>query len=425
MNDVIHTESADSQALTVLTGAVSTILANDKNNLLGKLAEEIAAFKADVTTPAGRKAIASMAHKVASTKMDLIRLGKGLTEDWRTKTKAVNAECNVIEERMDALRNQVRAPLTAYEDREKARVHAHNEAIHAVALIDPALCYAPSHDITLEIARRMEMPARNWEEFRERAVFEHGVMLRTLRTWCKVAEEREETAAEAERQRVREAAEVARIQAEREEQIRIEAAAKARADAEAAAEAARVAEEQRVEAERAAEVERVEQQRAEAARVAQEAIEAKKRRIEEARQEAESARFAALEAEERARHAEEQRVAAEEAAEADRFQAQCDRMNAEKVAAEKAERDKQEAVEAARLAEVQRQQAEAARLKREAEQREANIAHKRKINGAAVVAIVTAMSEVHNGTADEATDIAKTIVTAIALLKVPNVTIRY
>ena len=36
--------------------------------------------------------------------MDLIRLGKSLTKGWREQTKAVNAECRVIEERMDALR---------------------------------------------------------------------------------------------------------------------------------------------------------------------------------------------------------------------------------------------------------------------------------------------------------------------------------
>lgn len=396
MNDAVtNTEepmTAD-QSVVVLKQSVSTILANDKDNLLGRLAAEIAAFKADVTTPVGRKAIASMAHKVASTKMDLIRLGKGLTEGWRASTKAVNVECSVIEERMDALKEQVRAPLTAYENREKARVDAHNEAIHAMALIDPGLAHMSSHAITSEIARRMEMPRRDWEEFRERAVFEHGVALRTLRTWCKVAEEREEVAAEAERQRAREAAEAARLQAEREETIRFEAAATAKIAAEEAAEAARVAEAQRVEQER------------------QSAIEAEERRAEAARQAVETQRLAALEAEERARHAEEQRKAAEALHERRRIEAE-----------KRAEREKQEAVEAARLAEVQRQQMEAAKAKHEAEARAKNVAHKRQINNE----ILTAMGNALDGVDLTAPDaICTAIIVAIAKQRIPHISIQY
>lgn len=83
---------------------------------------------------------------------------------------------------------------------EKVRLDAHAAAVAAVAFIDPGLAHKSSHDITMEIARRMEMPRRDWEEFRERARFEHGVALRTLRTWRQVAEEREEQWAEAARQ---------------------------------------------------------------------------------------------------------------------------------------------------------------------------------------------------------------------------------
>lgn len=82
----------------------------------------------------------------------------------------------------------------------KARLDEHAAAVAAVAFIDPGLAHKSSHDITMEIARRMEMPRRDWEEFRDRAVFEHGVALRTLRTWRQVAEEREEQWAEAARQ---------------------------------------------------------------------------------------------------------------------------------------------------------------------------------------------------------------------------------
>lgn len=96
---------------------------------------------------------------------------------------------------------------------EKARLDAHAAAVAAVAFIEPGLAHMSSHEITMEIARRMEMPRRNWEEFAERARFEHGVVLRTLRTWRIEAEEREERWAEAARQQ-REAERLAVLEAE-------------------------------------------------------------------------------------------------------------------------------------------------------------------------------------------------------------------
>lgn len=123
-------EVSDRTALAVIpASAISVIVGADESDILGRLAQRVAAHKPDISTPKGRKEIASLAAEVASSKMGLIRLGKSLTEDWRKSTAAVNAECKVIEDRMDALKAQVRAPLTAFEEAEKARVNGHEQAL--------------------------------------------------------------------------------------------------------------------------------------------------------------------------------------------------------------------------------------------------------------------------------------------------------
>lgn len=358
------------RSLTVISGAVSTILAADTNDILGKLAQEIANFTPDATTESGRKAIASMAHRVATTKMDLIRLGKGLTEGWRSQTKAVNAECNILEERMDALKEDVRAPLTAYENREKRRVDWHNAALAVIRDIDPALERASANDISLAIAARMEPAARDWEEFRERAVHEYEVSMRTLRQWREAAEDREETARE-------NAIEAARQQAEREEQIRSEAAAKAKAEAEAAAKEARLAEEER--------------------------------RVEAARQEMEQRRLEILEAEERERHANEQRALALRDAEAARAEGK---------------RQAEQAWWAGTKAAEERAAEEIRRADAETKAREENIAHQRRIHNDVRQALVKILS-LHMDSVDAAKLLAARLVIEIARLEVPHVTIKY
>lgn len=215
-----------------------TILAADDKDVLGKLAAELAGFEADVTTPKGRAEIASKAHKVATAKMDLIRLGKSLTEGWRDQTKAVNAECRVIEERMDQLRDQMRAPLDEYQDREKRRVEGHDSAIKDFVIILGAVAGAPSsQEIADTIDYVTDMHAdRNWEEFLDKAAKAKRETLDTLRAVYQTAKTREDeaeaarVAAEVQAEREREVAVKAQIA--REERIAAEAAETARVEAE-------------------------------------------------------------------------------------------------------------------------------------------------------------------------------------------------
>ena len=143
-----------------------TILAADNKDILGKLKAELEGWEGDVTTPQGRAEIASKAHKVATAKMDLIRLGKSLTEGWRTSTKAVNDECKIIEERMNALRDQIRAPLDEYQAVEEARVKANNDALAAMEALTVGVDVLGSDEIA---ARADALQPFDWSfEFRAR-----------------------------------------------------------------------------------------------------------------------------------------------------------------------------------------------------------------------------------------------------------------
>jgi len=77
---------------------------------------------ADVLTPKGRDEIRSMAYRVTRSKTAIDAAAKQLTEEWRTKTAAVNEQRKVIVGRLDTLAAEVRKPLTEWEEAEKARV---------------------------------------------------------------------------------------------------------------------------------------------------------------------------------------------------------------------------------------------------------------------------------------------------------------
>ena len=446
--------------------------------ILTKIETDARALAADldISTEKGRKEIASLARtKIARSKTALIDAGKKLTEDWRKQTAAVNADCRIIEARLDALRDEIRAPLTAWEQAEKDRVAAHDRAITDIEALASGL-----EGLTAEqIRERLKAPplteARNWQEFQQRAsrtILSTGAILKVA---LRDAEQRAAEAAERAAREAQEAEErrLAALEAQRirEEQIAAHAAEKARQEAEAKAEMERLAahakaeadrraaeakaeaerqaiearaREEREELERKAEAERQaaakrEQDardaaaKAEADRLAAEAkAEAERkaieRRAEDDRLEAEAqarierlrseqrekdARDAQVRAEAAAKKAEADRIAAEERAERERQAAAAAQQKREAEAAARAEAEKAAAIEAERARAAAAAEAERA----EAERRAANVAHRKRINNAVLAALVE-----HAGLSDAA---GKAAIEAIARGLIPNVSIAY
>lgn len=331
------------------------------DSIISKLEADVRAISTDISTDAGRKAIASLAYKVARSKTALDDMGKQLVADLKAQTGKIDAERRVIRDRLDALRDEVRKPLDDFEQAEKSRIDGHEAAITAMTqlLHTPA---AISDDVRRYIDELSRIAQRDWQEFSTRATATADDVRSRLNQSLADMTKREEEAAELARLR---AEQIAREQAEREAKIAAEAAELARvaAENEAARKAAEVA--------RAAEVERllVEQERAAA-------------------------------------------VARAEKAEADRKAAAEKAENDAKEAAAKAERDRKAAIETER-----RRHEEAARkAAAEVALREADTKHRAKVNNAAVAAFV------EGGIPEE---VAKLAVTLIAKKQIPSVSLTY
>ncbi len=348
----------------------------------------------DISTQAGRDNIRSLAHDLAKAKNRLDKMGKDLTEEQRVQIAAVNAERSRAWERMEALQKEIRAPLTEWEEADEKRVAAHEAALvfiqnHTEYLLPPS-----SADIERSIAHLIEFgKSRNWEEFSGRAQMEHEKAYKYLTEKLVEVKKNEADALELARLKAEEAE---RQQKERDAKIAADAAAKAKAEAE----------------ELAAQV---------AAKAAAEAAAAAARE--------ENERIEKVAAQQRAEKAEADRAAAAKQAEIDKQQAaEAAKAAAEKaendakIAAEKAEADKLKAVEEAAKAERDRQAAEIEAQVKAQKEREADKAHKAKINNEAAAALVL---KIETHAAGDVEGLVKKILTAIVKGEIPHVTITY
>ncbi|MBT9513310.1 MAG: hypothetical protein IV104_13265 [Acidovorax sp.] len=255
-------------------------------------------FEADVSTKKGRDAIASMAYKVAKGKTALDNLGKALVDEMKREPAMVDAERKRMRDTMDQWKEEVRAPLTAWEEAEEARQARHKAGIEWFQI--RAKEY---HDLDLQELRTSLAEVEGkvvdaaWEEFEAEA---HRAKAKAVEALAAAVAAREKHEAEqAELAKLRAEA-AAREQKDREERIAREAAeraqreaeAKAQAEREAAikreAEAAAAAERrelelklaaERAEREKAEAIQREQQVKADAERREAEAVAAEQRRV--------------------------------------------------------------------------------------------------------------------------------------------------
>ncbi|HEG2127682.1 hypothetical protein [Enterobacter bugandensis] len=282
--------------------------------IIEAIEKEARSLVPDVSTRKGRDAIASMAHKVARSKTYIDNAGKDLVAELKALPKQIDESRRIVRERLDALKDEVRRPLTEWEDAEKARTEALQQRLvdlRALSeVIDAAGNYLPSADIHARIQEAKSVVLDDsWQERAAEAGVAKDSTIQQLEASLEVAQKREHEAAELERLR-KEAEEKARL--EREETIRREAAEQAKRVAEAKAKAELEAAARR-EAEEKARAELAERQRVEAEqRAAREKQEAEARAEREKAAAVEAERLKAKQAED-ARLAEEKRKADEQA----------------------------------------------------------------------------------------------------------------
>ena len=231
--------------------AMAVFTNNDQlDPLIEAIEKEARSLVPDVTTKKGRDAIASMAHKVARSKTYIDNAGKDLVAELKALPKQIDESRRVVRERLDALKDEVRRPLTEWEaEQERIKAEEAMLALHVEAL-------AMNEDFDRQLAARIESD-------HEMALLMNDAFDR----------EQADKAAEAERQRIAREEEIKRLA---EEKAKREAAEQAQReiDAAAAREREAILAKERAEREQREAAERAEREK-------QAAVEAERRKAQE------------------------------------------------------------------------------------------------------------------------------------------------
>lgn len=351
------------QLETIQTLKPTEIYSTEKvDKILSAISEEARAFKADISTPAGRKEIASFAYKIARSKTFMDECGKKLGEEAKKTLDIINAERKKIRDTLDALNEEVRKPLTDWEKADEARKAKHQGALIQLNKSSQDIAAAwqnftlQQYDEFLAILQADKL--KDWEEYKE-----------DFDTLIVAAEDRITLSRERKVQFDKDQEELAKLRAEKE--------ARDKAEAERL-EQERIKEQERLNAEAAAREEE---------RKKQEAAQAEAKRLENEKRIAEEKEMAIR----REKDLAEKRL---------------------KEAEEKAAREKEEAV----LRERKRIDDERKAAEEAEQKRQANLKHRTKINNEVLAALKLV------GLDD---DMGKKVITAIVSGHVPHTKIVY
>ena len=294
---------------------------------LSQIKAAVTGIVPDLSTKKGRDAIASLAYKVSKSKTYLDGVGKELVDEYKEIPKKIDAARKQARDFLDQLRDEVRRPLTEWEQRQ-AEIQATIDQMARAHILEPDRTAAEIEQVIVYLEGR-NLEHEGLGDRLDEAVQARAASLEKLREQHAKRKKFEDDQAELARLRAEAAA---REQQEREERIAREAAERA----------------------------------------AREAREAAERQVREAQEAA--------------------------------LRAELERQQAEQRAAQAAEAERQ------RIAAEQREAEEAAR------RREADREHRRKVNTAALEALVNEGVPM---------DCAKLVITAIAQRKIPAVSITY
>lgn len=238
--------------------------------IIEKIEKEARSLVPDVTTKKGRDAIASMAHKVARSKTYIDNAGKDLVAELKALPKQIDESRRIARERLDALKDEVRRPLTEWEA-EQDRIKAEEAA--RIKAEEDRKKFESDHEIALLMndAFDRELAEKKAEAERQRIAHEEELKRQAAEQAKREAEEKAAAELAAAKKREEDAiaakaqAELLAKQAqERAEQEAKDAAAKAEAEKQTA-----IAAEQRKAQEEADRIKREAEQK-EAARLAEE-----------------------------------------------------------------------------------------------------------------------------------------------------------
>lgn len=358
--------------------APSVYVQNGLKPFLQMIKDEVCGEVPDLTTRKGRDRIASLAALVSKRKVAVEKPGRDYLRRIKELPKVIEAELREFVKEADALRDEIRRPLTEWEEAEAAKKKELEAWVSSLRLDQSVIDSATVADLRIHIGvfESIEIDGEWLGDYEAEA---HRLKAETIAALKQALVKREEyEAQQAELARLRREAE------ERAEQDRIRLAQEAAVEAERQ----RVAQEQQAERDAAA---KREQDLKDQAAAQEREAENQRLQLKLQAEQAERARI----------QAEADRVAAEQRAEQER---QAAALRAEMAAAQAVEDERRRADEAA------------AAILRQQQERERDVAHRRSINRAALDAFVA------GGMTEEC---AKQAITLIAERKIPNIAISY
>jgi peptidoglycan DL-endopeptidase RipA len=330
---------------------------NGTESILKKVKAEVSKSTVDINDEESRAAAKSLSRKISSLKTEIDNIGKAYVGVLKQKTDAIDEERKRFRDQMDAWRDEVKKPVTDWEEAEQARIDERKARLESMKALAVVPVGSSSKDITDRMRQLMALYQFDWQDFMPLADETKASVESDLQKnldFIKMVEEEQEKLQKLQKEQAE------KERKEREEKIAKDAAEKAKRDAEEKAQKDKDAADQKLKEE----TER-------AARAEQEAADARKR---------------------------------------------------EQEAKDKAAKDAQEAAERAAQAERDRIAAEERQKREEADARERDKQHRKKINNEALDAILAHEDVI---AAKLTKEMAIAVLTAIAQKKVPHVTIAY
>lgn len=157
----------------------------------------------DLDNPKELKKLSSVSREVASLKVKIDDFGKSLVEDAKKKIKVVDNNRKLVRDELDALRDAIRQPLTDFENAEKARIQAKDDAVKLCSadkeLITPTLQQLQDFLVQVE-----NLNADDYGDFAEQIAVERKTAIERLNLRIEQTRQAEENARIAEQARLAE-----------------------------------------------------------------------------------------------------------------------------------------------------------------------------------------------------------------------------
>ena len=164
----------------------------------------------DPATAKGREGLKSVAYEVSTTKAELDRQGKALTDEQRREVAAVNAGRKAASTFLDTLRDEIKRPAVEWEAKDAARVQALKDRLSAIDA-GRADAHCPADQIkTVIFEIEATETGEDWQEYQAEAAIAKDRVLTALRGNLAIAEKREADARELEELRAMQAANAAK-----------------------------------------------------------------------------------------------------------------------------------------------------------------------------------------------------------------------